>query len=857
MTHSYLLKSVAICSLAAALAACGGQAETTNEVTKAAEAVQTPRTPGSVDPSIWPQAKSPVGLNAAMEARITKLISQMTLRHKVGQVIQADIGSITPEDIKTYPLGSILNGGNSAPNGDNRSPASAWVKLADEYYEASKEAYTDGVPFIPMIWGTDAVHGHNNIPGATVFPHNIGLGATRNPKLLGKIGAITAQEIRVGAQEWTFAPTIAVVRDDRWGRTYEGYSENPDVTASYAGELIRGIQGQPGSDTWLKGKKVIATAKHFLGDGGTNQGRDQGDNLDTEEQLRDIHGAAYPVALDAGAQSVMISFSSWQGTKLHGHEGLITDVLKGRMGFDGFVVGDWNAHGQLDSCTNENCPTALHAGLDMYMAPDSWRGLFDNTLAQAESGELDIERLDDAVRRILRVKLRSGLFEAGKPSSRPGAAEYAVLRDPASKKVARQAVRESQVLLKNDGVLPIKPSATVLMAGDGADNIGKQSGGWTLSWQGTGNQNSDFPGGSSYYDGVKRHVEVAGGSVIKASADGSYEGTPTVAIVVFGEDPYAEFKGDIDNLAYKPGDDSDLALLKKYQAAGIPTVAVFLSGRPLWMNREINASNAFVAAWLPGSEGGYATDLLFTDKDGKVSHDFKGTLPYSWPRTAIQTPLNYDDENYDPLFAYGYGLSYAKPGKVGALPEEAGIELSAKNDSDFFKAGKAVFPWALVIGDSAGKTTVKTTKASSPAGVVSIVSADDGVQENIRTLSFDGSGKGRFEVRGTPVDLSRQNTADMAIYMRLRPEAGAANADVSLTLDCGKDCAPTQPLGPFLSSVKAGEWAEVSVKLSCFGEGSSMEYISSPFAVETSDKMSFSLSDVKLVANEGQAVCLN
>ncbi len=854
MTHSHLLKSVAICSLAAVLIACGGQSEM---AASTAETKPVPRAPGSVDTSIWPKAKSPVGLDAAMEARITKLMSQMSLRHKVGQVIQADIGSITPEDIKTYPLGSILNGGNSAPNGDNRSPASAWVKLADEFYEASKEAYSDGVPFIPMIWGTDAVHGHNNIPGATVFPHNIGLGATRNPKLLGQIGAITAQEIRVGAQEWTFAPTIAVVRDDRWGRTYEGYSENPDVTASYAGELIRGIQGEPGSDTWLKGKKVIATAKHFLGDGGTNQGRDQGDNLDTEEQLRDIHGAAYPVALDAGAQSVMISFSSWQGTKLHGHKGLITDVLKGRMGFDGFVVGDWNAHGQLDSCTNENCPDALHAGLDMYMAPDSWRGLFDNTLAQAESGELDLERLDDAVRRILRVKLRSGLFEAGKPSSRPGAAEYAVLRDPASKKVARQAVRESQVLLKNDGVLPINPAATVLVAGDGADNIGKQSGGWTLSWQGTGNENSDFPGGSSFLDGIKRHVEKAGGSVIEADAEGIYLGNPTVAIVVFGEEPYAEFKGDIDNLAYKPGDDSDLALLKKYQAAGIPTVAVFLSGRPLWMNRELNASNAFVAAWLPGSEGGYATDLLFTDKDGKVSHDFKGTLPYSWPRTAIQTPLNYDDENYDPLFAYGYGLSYAKPGKVGVLSEEAGIELSAKNDSDFFKAGKAVFPWALVIGDPSGKTTVKTTKAASPAGVVSIVSADDGVQENIRTLSFDGSGKGRFEVRGTPVDLSRQNTGDMAIYMRLRPESGTEAANVSLTLDCGKGCDPVQPLGKVLSGVKAGEWTEVSVKLSCFAEGSSMEYVSAPFAVETADKVSFSLSDVKLVANEGQAVCLD
>jgi len=833
--------------------ACGAESSTE---TKTVERTQAPRAPGSVDPSIWPKAKSPVGLDAAMEGRITELMSKMDLRHKVGQVIQADIGSISVEDLKTYPLGSVLNGGNSAPSGDNRSPASAWVELADEYYEASKEAYGEGVPFIPLIWGTDAVHGHNNIPGATVFPHNIGLGATRNPKLLGKIGAVTAREIRVSAQEWTFAPTIAVVRDDRWGRTYEGYSENPYVTASYAGELIRGIQGDPHSDTWLRGNKVIATAKHFIGDGGTNLGRDQGDNLDTEPQLRDIHGAGYPVALKAGAQSVMASFSSWQGIKIHGHKGLLTDVLKGQMGFDGFIVGDWNAHGQLEGCTNENCPTALHAGLDMYMAPDSWRGLFDNTLAQAENGEIDLERLDDAVRRILRVKLRSGLMEAGKPSSRPGAGDYTALRDPASKDVARQAVRESLVLLKNNGVLPISPDATVLVAGDGADNIGKQSGGWTLSWQGTGNENSDFPGGSSILDGIKRHVDKAGGSVIEADSEGLYTGTPTVAIVVFGEDPYAEFKGDIENLAYKPGNDTDLNLLKKYKAAGIPTVAVFLSGRPLWMNREINTSDAFVAAWLPGSEGGHATDVMFSGKDGKTAYDFKGKLPYSWPRTAIQTPLNYDDEDYDPLFAYGYGLSYAKPGKVGALPEDAGVELTAMNDSDFFKAGKAVYPWTLILEDPSGKKLVKTSKADSPAGYVSIVSGDDGVQENIRTLSFSGEGKGRFDVRGTPVDLRRQNTGDMAVYMRVRRESDMADANVSLMVDCGPDCSVSQPLDKVLSGAEKGEWTEVSVKLSCFAEGSAMEYVFAPFVVETSDKVRFSLSDVELVTNEGQAVCL-
>lgn len=851
MIRPSAMKSVSFLAMATLLTACGSHVD---KIEGSVEPVEI-REPGTVDPTIWPKVESPVGLDAAMEARITDVMAQMTLAQKVGQIIQADIGSITPEDLKTYPLGSILNGGNSAPNGDNRSPASAWVELADEFYEASKEAYGDS-QFIPMIWGTDAVHGHNNIPGATVFPHNIGLGATRNPDLLGKIGAITAQEIRVGAQEWTFAPTLAVVRDDRWGRTYEGYSENPDVTASYAGKLIRGIQGDVGSSDWLTGDHVIATAKHFLADGGTNQGRDQGDSIESEEEIRDIHGAGYPPALEAGVQSVMASFSSWQGKKLTGHKGLLTDVLKGRMGFDGFIVGDWNAHGQLDSCTNTDCPEALHAGLDMFMAPDSWKGLFETTLTQAENGEIDLARLDDAVRRILRVKLRAGLFEAGKPSTRGVAGQYDLLQDPESKAVARQAVRESLVLLKNDGVLPLSNDATIVVAGDGVDNIGKQSGGWTLSWQGTGNENSDFPGGSSMLDGIERHLSSGSGKVIKADKAGVYAGSPTVAVVVFGEDPYAEFKGDVDTLAYKPGDDSDLNLLKKFKADGIPTVAVFLSGRPMWMNRELNASNAFVAAWLPGSEGGYAMDVLFGQMDDGAAADFKGTLSYSWPKTAIQTPLNYDDENYDPLFAYGYGASYANPSPVAVFSEDAGVELSTKNESEFFKAGKAVFPWEMILGDAAGKTTVKTSKAESPSGAVTIASADDGVQENIRTLTFEGPG--RFEIRGTPIDLQRQNTGDMAVYMRIRSEVADSNASVRFGLDCGGTaCGIDQPLMSILNGASVGEWSEVSVKLSCMGAASGMEYVRSPIVIESDGPAKFSLSDVRLVANEGQAVCLN
>jgi beta-glucosidase len=819
------------------------------------------REPSSVNPDIWPTAKSPVGLDAAIEERITDIMSNMTLRHKVGQVVQADIGSISPEDLKTYPLGSVLNGGNSAPNGDNRSPASAWLELADEFYVASKDAYGDGVPFIPMLWGTDAVHGHNNIPGATVFPHNIGLGATRNPALLRAIGDVTAKEIRIGGQEWTFAPTIAVVRDDRWGRTYEGYAENPEVTASYAGKLIEGIQGEASGGEWLTGPNVIATAKHFIGDGGTQGGNDQGENSDSEEDLRDIHGAGYPAAIDAGVQVVMASFNSWQGKKMHGHKGLLTDVLKERMGFDGFIVGDWNGHGQVKGCTNTDCPEALHAGLDMYMAPDSWKGLFETLLVQAESGELDLDRLDDAVRRILRVKIRSGLFEAGLPSTRAYAGDYDLLANPEHKEVARQAVRESLVLLKNNEIkageraLPLSPSSNILITGDGADNIGKQSGGWTLNWQGTGNKNSDFPGGTSIYDGVKRHTDTSGGNVV-LSEDGSYTNKPDVAIVVFGEDPYAEFMGDIETLAYKPGDDTDLNLIKKYKADGIPVISVFLTGRPLWMNREINASDAFVAAWLPGSEGGYAADVLFKGKDGKAAHDFKGILPYSWPRTAIQTPLNYGDENYDPLFAYGYGLSYAAPKDVGVLAEDAGVALSGTNAENYLQSGGAVFPWMVILTDESGSSVATTSSASSPSNGVLLSPEDDGVQENVRRLDFSGNGTSIVSIAADAVDLSRQNTGDMALYMRYRVNS-VGNSDTLLRMNCGEGTCETLSLTNTLKTASKGKWSEMNVKLSCFAEGTEMTSVREPFIIESKGALSVSISDIRLVANEGQAGCLD
>ena len=385
------------------LAACDRSSETAS-----VPAGATAASPSAViHPEIWPQLPPPAFDDSNVTARLDELLKSLSVEEKVGQIIQADIGGVTPDDVRKYRLGSVLNGGNSGPYGDDLAPAKAWLSLADEFYAASMDA-SGGKHAIPVIWGVDAVHGNNNIIGAVIFPHNVGLGATRNAQLIHRIGQITAREVRITGQEWTFAPTLAVVQDVRWGRSYESYSERPEIVHEFAAAMVKGLQGEPGSADFLRGEHVITTAKHFLGDGGTFEGRDQGDNRASEEVLRDVHAPGYTAAISAGAQSVMASFSSWQGEKLHGHKGLLTDVLKGRFGFDGIVVGDWNAHGQLDGCTTTSCAATINAGLDLFMQADSWKALYENTLAQVRSGELPMARLDDAVRRILRVKLRAG-----------------------------------------------------------------------------------------------------------------------------------------------------------------------------------------------------------------------------------------------------------------------------------------------------------------------------------------------------------------------------------------------------------------------------------------------------------------
>lgn len=802
----------------------------------------------------WPQVAWPLPEDPALETRIADLMATMTVEEKVGQLVQGDIASITPDDLRRYRLGSILAGGNSDPGGRYDASPAQWLALADAFYEASMDT-SQGGKAIPVLFGIDAVHGQSNIIGATLFPHNIGLGATRNPALLKRIGEITALETRATGMEWAFAPTVAVPQDDRWGRTYEGYSESPDVVASYAGAMVEGLQGKVGSPTFLDGRHVIASVKHFLGDGGTVDGKDQGDTRISEADLVRIHAAGYPPAIAAGAQTVMASFNSVNGEKMHGHRPYLTEALKGRMNFGGFVVGDWNGHGQVKGCTTTDCPATINAGLDMAMASDSWKGFYDTTLAAVKNGTISQQRLDDAVRRILRVKMRLGLFEAGKPSSRAVGGQFALVGAPEHREVARQAVRESLVLLKNQGgVLPLSPKQRILVAGDGANDVGKQAGGWTLNWQGTGTTRKDFPNADSIFEGIAQQAKAAGGEAVLA-VDGTYTRKPDVAVVVFGENPYAEFQGDLPTLAYKPGDDTDLALMKRLKADGIPVVAVFLSGRPLWVNREINAADAFVAAWLPGSEGGGIADVLLRGSDGSVQHDFKGKLGFSWPRTAVQYANNVGQKDYDPQFAFGFGLTYADNGDLAALPEVSGVTGNEGAVGVFFARGDAGSGMALRLENGAGQgVTVTKVPESLDGGLLNVTGVDHLAQEDGRRLAWTGRGEAVAALQShTALDLQRESNGDLMLLTTLRVEA-APQGDAWLSVGCGTGCSARVALGPTLASLPVGQWTRVGVPLKCLAAaGAEVGKLERPWSIGTAGAMTLSVSRVALGAlNEAE-----
>lgn len=785
-----------------------------------------------VHPALWPGAVWPVATKRDDEARIAALLQHMTVEEKVGQVIQADIGSVTPDDVRRYHLGSILNGGNSGPGGDDFALAPKWLALADAFYEASVDRSAGGSG-IPILWGIDAVHGHSNIIGATLFPQNIGLGAMRDPALIERIGAATAAEIRTTGQEWTFAPTITVPQDYRWGRAYEGYSSNPDLVASYVGRMIVGLQGKPDGSRILAGPHVLASTKHFLADGGTFEGHDQGDAKISETDLRDIHGKPYLPAIGAGVATVMTSFSSWQGQKIAGNKGLVTDVLKGRMHFGGFVVTDWNAHGQIAGCSNESCPQAINAGVDMYMAPDSWRPLYASLLAQVKDGTVPMSRLDDAVARILRVKFRLGLFEAGKPSTRPLAGDWNVLGAAAHRAVAREAVGKSLVLLKNSGVLPLKPQANILVAGDGADDIARQSGGWTITWQGTGLDNSKFPGATSLWAGIESAVK-AGGGHAELAPDGTFKTRPDAAIVVFGETPYAEFQGDIKSLQLRPDLRGPLETMRRLKAQGIPVVAVMLTGRPLFVNPELNVADAFVVAWLPGTEGAGVADRLFAAKTAAAP--FTGKLPAAWPMTAKPGDA--------PLFPFGYGLSGREATSAWKpLSEDPGV-TDAGTDGVYFAAGRPTPGFSLQIGDGTGSgTRIATVPAQALGGRVTVTAVDYGVQEGARHFSLAGGGPQTIALQATdPLDLGRETNGDVMLVTTLRVDR-PVGADVTLGVACGGGgCGATVAIPP--AALPVGSWRSIAVPFKCFGKASEMTRIAAPFVLRTASPLEISVARV-------------
>lgn len=794
---------------------------------------------------LWPQLKSPLQNSAELEKHIDELLGRMSLEEKVGQVLQAEIQSITPEDVKKYHIGSVLNGGGSTPNRNEQAPASDWVALADQYYEASMDT-SDGGVAIPIFWGTDAVHGNGNAYGATIFPHNIGLGAANNPDLIRKIGEITAIEVRALGLEWVFAPTLAVAQNDRWGRTYESYSEDPAIVARLGKAMVEGLQGRVGTDEFLDGDHVIATAKHFLADGGTFGGDDQGDARISEEELVQIHNAGYIPALEAGALTVMASFSSWNGEKMHANKYLLTDVLKGRMGFDGLVVGDWNGHGQIPGCTNSSCPQALNAGLDLFMVTYDWKDMFHNTIKQVETGEIPLSRLEDAVRRILRVKLRAGLFDS-KPSERPHAGDASLLGNADHRAVARQAVRESLVLIKNANVLPIAPDQTVLVAGNGANRISKQSGGWTVSWQGRDHANEAYPNSTSIYEGIRRAVEAGGGKAI-LSEDGGFQAKPDVAVVVYGEDPYAEGQGDLTTLEFEPGKKESLALLKKLKDAGIPTVSVFISGRPLWVNPELNLSDAFVAAWLPGTEGGGVADVLIAREDGSPNYDFRGKLSFSWPRTPLQDKLNPHHQNYDPLLPIGYGLTYSstQTGPQRVDENVRGVATGTVGDIDFYVA-RPLEPWDVYVRKGDRRQILSGAFAALPDGDVKVETTDKDVQEDALRFTWRDVNQAALTLEnGPPMDLAAHvQSGVLSFDLNV---VDLARAGLSVEMRCGSGCGREVVLDEFARKMQGKGWQNIALPLSCFvHEGDTLSSVEQPFGLQVGGSGEIVIANVKFL----------
>ncbi len=789
----------------------------------------------------WPHLRSSVAPDPAIEAQVRKIVASMNLRQKIGQMTQPELKKVTPADVRQYYLGSVLNGGGSWPNGNKKATPAEWVKLADAFYDAAMA--TDMAIKVPPVWGIDAMHGNSNVYGATLFPHNIGLGAAHNPKLAFKMGQAVGQAVRATGINWVFAPTLAVVRDDRWGRTYESFSEDPALVASYGGEYVRGMQGN------LRGEaSVIATAKHYIGDGGTDQGTDQGITKATKEQMINIHGAGYFTALAAGAQTVMASFNSWNDEaggvdygKMHGSKVLLTDILKTKMGFDGFVVTDWNGHGQVPGCTNDSCAQAINAGIDMMMVPDDWKAFIENTVRQVEEGKIPMARIDDAVTRILRVKLRAGLF-GKKPSDNKYAGKPEALQ---AKALAREMVRESLVLLKNDtNALPLTKGKKLLVVGKGADSLMMQTGGWSLSWQGNDNTNSDFPNGETLLAGLK---EAAGEGNVTYSLDAAGVDVSKfdAVVAVLAETPYAEGFGDIGpagTLRHSGRYPEDLAVLQAVAGKGKPVVTVLLTGRPVYANDLLNLSDSFVAAWLPGTEGRGVADVLFKGK-----HDFKGTLSFSWPKSTCQATVNVGDKDYAPLFKTGYGLRYgskARVGKLDATYPEGGCGTTnvfpVFNQSD-----RSTFPLQAVSGSETLKLGADLNQVYT-LPTLKIETSQVNAQQDAKQVTW--TGPGRLEARGAralavPAYAGTDGALQFDTLVTTAPRGPVSVAIGAAALDLS---------GVFQKMAGKGRQS-VKIPLTCFtSKGANLAKVDSPFAISADAPFVAAFTNIQIVGGSAK-----
>jgi beta-glucosidase len=574
-------------------------------------------------------------LSPASEVDIPAAVAAMTLAEKAGQMVQTDVSTTTPQDMRQHLLGSIIS---TVPDG-TLGTTEAWRTLFDTYQHEALQTRTG----IPVVVGIDAVHGHAYFDGnSVILPHNIGLGATRNPELVSRLARITARELSATGIRWTFSPTIAVARNIRWGRTYESFGEVVELQRMFAAAMVAGYQG-----TDLTAEHTVgATAKHFIADGATDDGVDRGDATISDAEIRSMHLPGFLAAIDKGVVSIMASFSSVNGEKVHGSKALLTDLLKTELGFDGVVVTDWEGVAMAGLTMQQ----ALDAGIDVFMLVNSWKDGLPEIIRLVKNGEVPMSRIDDAVTRILRMKLRLGLFD--KPLS--SAACEAAMGSQEHRDIARQAVRESLVLLKNDdGLLPLDKNSRVIVVGPHADNVAYQSGGWTKKWQGAhddlyGNAARRIDGATSIIDGIRNVI--GEDNVIDAGISGLSDDAE-IAIIVVGEMPYAEGIGDrqAEELVLS---EEQRELITAYHDVGKKVVTVLISGRPLLVNEQLEQSAAFVAAWLPGSEGQGIAEVLFGD------YGFSGKLGFSWPRDAAQIPINVGDPDYDPLFEYGFGLSY-------------------------------------------------------------------------------------------------------------------------------------------------------------------------------------------------------